>query len=529
MTRRSFLLASSSAALASCVRPAPDRGSFDILDVSLSDLSHGLREHHYTSAGLARWYLDRIDAIDRRGPKLNSVIELNPDALKLADELDRELKVKGPRSPLHGVPILLKDNIDTHDAMTTTAGSLALEGWIPPDDAFIAARLRAAGALLFGKTNLSEWANFRSSRSSSGWSGRGGQTLNPHALDRSPSGSSSGSGAAVAASLCAAAIGTETDGSIVSPAGSCGIVGVKPTLGLLSRSGIIPISHSQDTAGPMTRSVRDAAILLSALAGVDTADAATTAPGREAPNDYAAFLDSNGLRGARLGIARKFFERNELINRFLDTQVEILRKCGAEIVDPADLPSYGKYADPEFEVLLYEFKAGLNSYLSRLPAKYPARSIEQLIRFNEKNKEREMPWFGQEILIKAQEKGPLSEKKYIEERAACLKLTRGEGIDAVIAANKLDAIIAITGGPAWMIDHVNGDYDTGSCSTPPAIAGYPHITVPAGLVEGLPIGLSFFGPAWSEPTLFRLAYSYESETHALRRPGLKVGQGSACP
>jgi len=523
MTRRDFLAASAAATLTSCARPNLDPGGIDLLDTSLSDLSDGLRAARYTSRGLARWYLDRIESIDRRGPKLNAVIELNPDALNLADALDRELKAKGPRSPLHGVPILLKDNVDTLGPLTTTAGSLALEGWIPPKDAFIAARLRAAGALILGKTNLSEWANFRSTRSSSGWSGRGGQTRNPHALDRSPSGSSSGSGAAVAAFLCAEAIGTETDGSIVSPASACGIVGVKPTLGLVSRSGIIPIAHSQDTAGPMTRTVRDAAILLNILSGVDAEDAATTAPGRRASTDYTSFLDHTALRGARLGIARKFFEKNERMNRFLDTQVDILRKCGAEVIDPADLPSHGKLGDPEFEVLLYEFKADLNAYLSRLPSKFPARSLEQLIQFNEKNREREMPWFGQEILFQAQEKGPLTEKKYLDARAACLQLSRTEGIDAVIANNKLDAIVTLTGGPPWMIDHVNGDTDTGSCSTPPAIAGYPHITVPAGFVHGLPIGLSFFSTAWTEPTLFRLAYAYETETQARRHPALKLG------
>lgn len=523
MTRRELFVTASATALAACGRRDSGAGTPDLTDTGLDEIIAGLHSGRWTTLALARSYLARIDALDRRGPRLRSVIALHPRVLAQAEDLDRELKAKGPRSPLHGVPVLLKDNIDTFD-MPTTAGSLALAQWTPPRDAFLAARLRQAGALILGKTNLSEWANFRSTRSSSGWSGLGGQTLNPHATDRSPSGSSSGSAAAVAASFCAAALGTETDGSIVSPASSCGIVGVKPTLGVLGRSGIVPIAHSQDTAGPMARTVRDAALLFDALAAPDPADAA--AASFPAAFRAARVLDPKALQHARLGIARKFFARNERVNRFLDAQVDALKKAGAEVIDEADLPSHGKFGDAEFEVLLYEFKADLDAYLSRQPDSAPARSIQQLIAFNEKNRDREMPIFGQEILIQASEKGPLTEKKYLAARAECLRLTRTEGIDAVLDKNQLDAIVAPTSGPAWLIDWVNGDYDTGGCSSPAAIAGYPHITVPAGFVDGLPIGLSFFGAAMSEPRLFALAYSYEQHTHARRKPALKPGGAS---
>lgn len=523
MTRRELFVSGAAAALSACVRPNTDRGAFDLTDTGLDEIIAGLHSGRWTSRNLARCYLDRIESFDRRGPRLNSVLALHPNVLAQAESLDREFKAKGPRSPLHGVPVLLKDNIDTFD-LPTTAGSLALANWTPPKEAFIAARLRAAGALILGKTNLSEWANFRSTRSSSGWSGAGGQTLNPHATDRSPSGSSSGSAAAVAASLCAVAVGTETDGSIVSPASTCGIVGVKPTLGVLSRSGIVPIAHSQDTAGPMARTVRDAAMLFDVLAAPDPSDSGSAS----FPSPFRAVqsLDPNALRGARLGVARKFFARNQRINRLLDAQIDALKKAGAEVIDEADLPSHGKWGDAEFEVLLYEFKADLNAYLARLPEGAPARNIEQLIAFNEKNRDREMPYFDQEILVQAQEKGPLTEKKYLDARAQCLQLTRAEGIDAVLAKHKLDAIVAPTSGPAWLIDWVNGDYDTGGCTSPAAIAGYPHITVPAGFIDGLPIGLSFFGAAFTEPRLFALAYSFEQQTRARRKPALKPGGAS---
>ncbi len=524
MTRRDLLCSSAALALTGCVRPNQDRGTFDLLDTGLDEIVAGLHSGRWTSRGLARWYLDRIASLDSptraNSPGLNSVLALHPRVMEQAGALDQELKSKGPRSTLHGVPILLKDNIDTFD-MPTTAGSLALERWTPPKDAFVAARLRAAGALILGKTNLSEWANFRSTHSSSGWSGLGGQTRNPHATDHSPSGSSSGSGAAVAASLCAAAIGTETDGSIVSPASVCGIVGVKPTVGVVSRSGIVPISHSQDTAGPMARTVRDAAHLFDALVAPDPADpGALSFP---VPFRAVQVLDPKALHGARLGVPRKYFERNQKMNRFLDAQIDALRKAGAEVIDQAELPSHGKLGDPEFEVMLYEYKADLNAYLARLPESAPVRSLDMLIAFNERRKDRELKWFGQEILTLALDKGPLTESKYLEARKLCLQLSRAEGIDAVLQKYSLDAIVTLTNGPAWFIDWVNGDYDTGGCSTVAAVAGYPHITVPAGFVDGLPVGLSFFGTAFAEPRLFALAYSYEQATRARRKPSLQPG------
>jgi amidase len=493
---------------------------FELDELSISQLAGGLRTGKWTSHRLVELYFHRIEELDRRGPELRAVIELNPDALADAERLDRERKSGAAKGPLHGIPILLKDNIDIAGRMSTTAGSLALENWHPPQDAFIAARLRAAGALILGKTNLSEWANFRSTHSVSGWSGRGGQTRNPYALDRNPSGSSSGSGVAVSANLCAAAVGSETDGSVTSPSAINGIVGIKPTVGLLSRTGIIPISVSQDTAGPMARTVRDVAILLGAIAAVDPLDPATTVTQRKADPDYTRFLDPAGLRGARLGIARKFFENNAPINAFLSDCVAALQKSGAEIIDPADLPTHGQIDPIETEVLLYEFKAGLNEYLARLPLGSPARTLKGLIEFNQRNRTREMPFFEQELLIQSEAKGPLTDIKYLKAREDCVRLSRKEGIDAVIAKHKLDAIVTLTSGPAWLIDTINGDHDTGGCTTPAAVAGYPHITVPAGFYRNLPMGLSFFGSAWNEGVLFKLAYAWEQATKARQRPRL---------
>jgi amidase len=403
--------------------------------------------------------------------------------------------------------------------MTTTAGSLALAGSIPLRDSFVAERLRGAGAVLLGKANLSEWANIRSSHSSSGWSGRGGQCRNPYALDRNPCGSSSGSGSAVSANLCAAAIGTETDGSIVCPSTANGLVGIKPTLGLVSRAGIIPIAHSQDTAGPMARTVRDAALVLAAIAGVDPRDAATADAGR-APKEYASFLDEAGLRGARIGVARKFFGFHPEVDRVMEAALGEMKRRGAELVDPADIPHTGEYDESELTVLLYELKADLNTYLGSLGPKAPVRTLSDVIAFNEAHRREEMPYFGQDLFIKAQEKGPLTDLAYVEALARNRRLAALEGIDAVMGKEKLDAIVAPTGGPAWMTDLVAGDHFGGGMSTPPAVAGYPHITVPAGYVFGLPVGISFVGRAWSEPTLIKLAYAFEQATHARRMPRL---------
>jgi amidase len=404
--------------------------------------------------------------------------------------------------------------------MLTTAGSLALAGAKPPArDAFIVEKLRAAGAVILGKTNLSEWANFRSTHSTSGWSGRGGQTRNPYALDRNPCGSSSGSGAAVAANFAAAAIGTETDGSIVCPSSSNSIVGIKPTLGLVSRAGIIPIAHSQDTAGPMARTVADAAALLNALAGIDPRDEATTQrAGASAAIDYTASLDAGGLRGARIGVARKFFGFNDRVDKLMEAAIEMMKRSGAVIVDPADIPTTGKFDDSEFEVLLYEFKADLNKYLAERGSLAPARSLKDLIEFNEQQREREMPYFGQEIFLRAEAKGPLTDKEYKEALAKNLRMARAEGIDSVMSEHKLDALIGPTGGPPWTTDLINGDHFAGASSTPAAVAGYPNINVPAGFIYGLPVGISFFGRAYSEPTLIKLAYAFEQATKHRQPP-----------
>ena len=492
--------------------------AFELDELSLLDIATGLRGGKWTSSNLVELYLRRIQEVDRSSPRLNAVVEVNPDAMSLARQLDRERKAEHVRGPLHGIPILIKANIETGDRMGTTAGSLALADWHPPHDAFVIARMRAAGALILGKTNLSEWANFRSTHSTSGWSGCGGQTLNPYALDRNPSGSSSGSGVAVSANLCVAAIGTETDGSVTSPSSINGIAGIKPTVGLVSRSGIIPISASQDTAGPMARTVGDLAILLSAMTGVDPQDPVTGSRQGRLCHDYSRFLDPRGLRGARLGVARKFFENDAPLDRFLSVCIEVLKKAGAEVIDPADLPTHGQMDAPEMEVLLYEFKDGLNRYLARIPHGSTARSLKELIVYNEQNRESEMPIFDQELFIQSEAKGPLSETKYKRARASCLHLARKNGIDAVISKYKLDALVTLTSGPAWYTDWIDGDRDTGGCTTPPAVAGYPHITVPAGFHYGLPIGLSFFGASFSEPTLFKLAYSWEQETKSRRKP-----------
>lgn len=479
-----------------------------------------------TARQLVETYLARIEAIDRNGPRLNAVIEVNPEALAIAEALDAERREHGPRGPLHGIPILLKDNIDTADKMQTTAGSLALVGSIPAQDSTVAARLRAAGAVILGKTNLSEWANFRSTRSTSGWSSRGGLTRNPYALDRSGCGSSTGSAVAVAADLCVAAIGTETDGSITCPAAVNGLVGIKPTLGLVSRAGIVPIAHSQDTAGPMARTVADAAILLGALAGADPRDPATAAIGDRLPltahrspaPDYTRFLDVDGLRGARLGVARQYCGKHPRVDAITEGCLDVMRRLGAEVVDLARPLPDKEIEDLELTVLLYEFKADLDAYLAGLGPQAPVKSLAEVIAFNERHKEQVMPFFDQEIMLLAQEKGPLTDEAYLNALAASKRLAGAEGIDRSLAEQRLDAIVAPTTGPAWLIDLVNGDHYGGSCTTPAAVAGYPHITVPAGFVFGLPVGLSFFAGAWSEPTLIRLAYAFEQATQAHRPP-----------
>lgn len=523
MDRREFLVAAAIAAAAGAdtarSTAAPNAASADALEeLSLADIAAAFANGRMSSQQLTEGYLARIDKLDRRGPKLGAVIEVNPRALEIAAALDAERKTHGARGPLHGVPVLIKDNVETADHMMSTAGSLALAGWYSPKDAPLVERLRAAGAVILGKTNLSEWANFRSTHSISGWSGRGGQCRNPYATDRTPSGSSSGSAVAVSANLCAVAVGTETDGSIVSPASINGIVGLKPTVGLVSRRGIVPISHSQDTAGPLTRSVRDAALMLGIMSGRDAADAASVAVGDRFQTDYVQYVDPKGLAGARVGIARKFFADNAPLNVFLDTCIVTLKAAGAVVVDPADLPMHGSTGGPEQEVMLYEFKADLNAYLRRLPPTFPVRSLAALIRFNEAHKDTEMPLFDQELLRQAAAKGPLTEAAYKEARAAGLKATRSNGIDAVLVEHKLDAMVTLTSGPAWLIDTVNGDSDTGGCSSPAAIAGYPHITVPAGLFRGLPVGLSFFGAAFSEPTLIKLASGFEAVAHGRTPP-----------
>ncbi|MFL6282118.1 MAG: amidase [Pyrinomonadaceae bacterium] len=496
-------------------------GRFDWEELTVRDAQAAMSAGRLSARRLTEMYLERIERIDRRGPALNSVIETNPDAVSIAEALDRERKAGHVRGPLHGVPVLIKDNIATADRMETTAGSLALVGARPASDAFIVKRLRDAGAVIIGKTNLSEWANFRSTHSTSGWSGRGGQTHNPYALDRNPCGSSSGTGAGVSANLALIGVGTETDGSIVCPSGTCGIVGIKPTLGLVSRSGIIPISHSQDTAGPMARTVADAAILLRTLIALDPTD---PVPWRELrpswTQDFTNSLDPTGLRGARIGVARKFFGFNDQVDKLMADAIEVMKREGAVIVDPADLPTHGKFDAPEFEVLLFEFKADLNKYLAGLaPGDHP-RTLKDLIDFNERNRDREMPYFGQELFTKAEAKGPLTDAAYLKALRSSKSLAQAQGIDALMLKHRLHAIIAPTGGPAWTTDLVNGDHFTGGSSTPAAVAGYPNVQVPAGYVYGLPVGISFFGRAFTEGILIRLAYAYEQATKHRQPPRL---------
>lgn len=523
--RRQFLKLGLAAAAASAALPhmlaaqaSSAVPSFELGELTLDDLRQGLASGKYTARNLAEKYLARIEAIDRQGPSLKAVLEVNPDALQIADALDQERRSKGARGPLHGIPVIIKDNISTRDKMQSTAGSLALVGSRPPRDAALAARLRDAGALILGKSNLSEWANFRSSHSTSGWSGRGGQTRNPYALNRNPSGSSSGSAVAVSAGLCAVAIGSETDGSIVSPSNNNGIVGIKPTVGLVSRAGIIPISHTQDTAGPMGRTVADAVALLQAIAGFDPADPATALTRTRMRVDYSKSLDRDALKGARLGVVRKLAGYDEHVDSLFAAALDTLKNAGAVLVDPADIPTIGKVDDHETQVLLFEFKADLNRYLAALGPDAPVHTLEEIIAFNDKHYERELTYFGQDLMQKAQAKGPLTDPKYVKALAACRRLSRAQGIDFTLKKFRLDGLVAPTGNAAWPTDLINGDHFSGGSSSMPAVAGYPHITVPMGFIFGLPVGLSFFAGAWSEPALIKFAYAYEQLTHHRRPP-----------
>ena len=475
-----------------------------------------MKSGKFTAKSLVEKYVARIEDIDKR--TVNAIIEMNPDAVSIAENLDRERKAKGPTGPLHGIPILIKDNIATADRMMTTAGSLALVGSKPPKDSMVAQKLRAAGALILGKTNLSEWANIRSSHSTSGWSGRGGLTRNPYSLDRNPCGSSSGTGAGISANLAAIGIGTETDGSIVCPSSLNGLTGIKPTVGLVSRSGIIPISHSQDTAGPMCRTVRDAATLLGVLTGADPEDQATAASAGKAQANYEQYCDTNGLQGARIGVARKYFGFSDAVDALMERSIDVMRKQGAVIVDPADIPTLGKFDDSEMTVFMYELKADLNAYLTRLGPSAPVKTLKDIIEFNDRNREKEMPYFGQDLFLKSEAKGALTEKEYLDAVAKNHQLARTEGIDAVMDKNKLDALVAPTGGPAWLTDLITGDHFGGGSSNAAAVAGYPNINVTAGNIFGLPVGISFFGRAWSEPTLIKIAYAFEQATKARQAP-----------
>jgi amidase len=495
---------------------------------TIAELQQKMTSGELTARQLAEMYLGRIAMLDEGENGINSIIELNPDALVIAESSDAERREGKVRGPLHGIPMLIKDNIDTFDHMSTTAGSLALEGSVALQDAFLVEQLRSAGVLILGKTNLSEWANFRGKNSISGWSSRGGLTRNPYALDRTACGSSSGSGAAVAANLCAAAIGTETDGSIICPAQTNGIVGLKPTVGLISRSGVVPIAHSQDTAGPLARTVADVAVLLGAMTKVDETDAAMLpVPSgvegdgeRSTYEDYTQFLDPDGLKGAHIGVARSLFGSDKRVLKIVESGLETMKSLGAELIE-VKMASSDKFEKTELEVLLYEFKADLNAYLANRGRMAKVHSLEDVIKFNQENRERVLPYFGQERIEGAHQKGSLTSKRYLNALTKNHRLTREEGIDAVMREHKLDAIVCPSGGPAWMIDLVNGDggrrWDMDSTSYA-AVAGYPHITVPAGYIFGLPIGLSFFASAWQEPTLIRLAYAFEQATQVRVTP-----------
>jgi amidase len=524
ISRRSMLgaaLATGAAAALAEVAHAQEQTQvppFELEEKTVAELQEAMASGRLTSKAITEKYLERIDAIDRRGPTLRHVIETNPDALKIAGELDAERKSKGPRGPLHGVPVLVKDNIDTADRMTTTAGSLALEGHIAAKDAFLVARLRAAGAVILGKANLSEWANIRSHHSSSGWSARGGQAKNPYALDRNTSGSSAGSAGAVSANLCAVAVGTETDGSIMSPSSCCGIVGIKPTVGLISRAGVIPISSSQDTAGPMTRTVADAAALLGAMTGVDPDDEATKASEGKAEKDYTKFLKADGLKGAKIGVLRMGERWHPKVKPIMEAAIAAMKSAGATVVESVEVKTQNKFGEAEYQVLLFEFKATLNAYLAKLGPGAKVRTLADVIAFNEAHRDREMPFFEQEIFLEAQAKEELDSPVYQKHRDDARKLSREEGLHAALDAGGFDALIAPTAGPAHLTDLVHGDRDIGGSSSLCAAAGCPSLTVPAGYVSGLPVGITFMGRAFAEATLIKLAYAFEQATKARKAP-----------
>ncbi|MFX1310437.1 MAG: amidase [Promethearchaeota archaeon] len=486
-------------------------------EYTIDEIQSRMEKGELSSKKLTEMYLTRIQEIDKKGPKLNAIIEINPEAMKLAKILDEERKNKSIRSPLHGIPVIIKDNINTLDKMQTTAGSLAFKGHIASEDAFIVKKLRDAGAIILAKANLSEWANFRSTRSTSGWSSRGGQTLNPYALDRNPCGSSSGSAVAVAANLCSVSIGTETDGSVICPSHINSIVGIKPTIGLVSRTGIVPISHNQDTAGPMARTVRDAAILLSVIVGIDPDDSSTSKHNYDIPSDYTKFLDPNSLRGARIGVARNYFGKNDLIDTLIEQAIEKMKELGSEIIDPVEIKNLNDLREHEFQILLTDFKHDLNEYIAKYSPINSIKNLDDLIKFNIKHQDEVMPYFKQELFTMANEKGPITSDEYKDALEKCHYLAREEGIDAVLKEHQLDAIIAPSGGTAWLIDYINGDHSTGGSSSIAAVAGYPNITVPAGYVYGLPVGISFFTGAFQEVKLLKIAYAFEQATK-LRKP-----------
>lgn len=521
ISKFSFLFFSFIVCLITCKSPvnntAPkEPDSSWIEELTIKQLQQGYKDGKYTVTDVVNTYIDRIMAIDKEGPKLNSIIVINPDAVQIAQEIDRQLAAGKTMGPLCGIPVILKDNIDTHDRMATTAGATALSSSFPKQESFLANKLREAGAIIIGKSNLSEWANFRANMSSSGWSGIGGQTKNPYVLDRNPCGSSAGSGVSVSANLCMMAIGTETNGSIVCPSNNNGIVGIKPTVGLISRSGIIPISFTQDTPGPMGRTVEDVAITLGTMTGTDPSDSKTLASEGKSQTDYTKFLKKDGLQGKRIGVLKKSMGFSDKVDSLMNRTIADLKSNGAEVIE-IEMPKGENYEDASFDILLYEFKDGLNKYFAGLGSETPVKSLKELIEFN-KTDTIELRYFDQKILIMAEKKGDLESADYKKKLALMLKATREDGIDKVMNSNKLDAIIAPTGSPAWKTDLLLGDHFVGGSSSLAAISGYPAITVPMGFVDNLPVGITFFGRAWSEPVLIEIAYSYEQGTKHRKAP-----------